>query len=71
MRIVARCSGDVVAARHRTHTWADRLLVFDSDTTFFLAGNSSYTQGAMLRGLVDGVAPDERAASTTLARIRN
>jgi len=46
------------------------VLVKDGDHTVFLAGDSSYTQGAMLRGAVDGVGPDEDAERLTHERIR-
>ena len=46
------------------------VLVEDGDHTVFLAGDSSYTQGAMLRGAVDGVGPDEKAERLTHDRIR-
>jgi N-acyl homoserine lactone hydrolase len=36
----------------------------------FLAGDTSYSEGLMLRGAVDGVGPDERAMRTALERIR-
>ena len=36
----------------------------------FLAGHSSYTQELMLRGVVGGIASEERAARETLERIR-
>jgi N-acyl homoserine lactone hydrolase len=46
------------------------VLVEDGDHTVFLAGDSSYTQDAMLRGAVDGVGSDERAQRLTHERIR-
>jgi N-acyl homoserine lactone hydrolase len=36
----------------------------------FFAGDTSYTQGLMVEGAIDGVAPDERTARETLDRIR-
>jgi len=35
-----------------------------------LAGDSSYNQELMVRGAVDGVAPDEDAARLTIQRIQ-
>jgi glyoxylase-like metal-dependent hydrolase (beta-lactamase superfamily II) len=46
------------------------VLVEDGDHTVFLAGDSSYTQDAMLRGAVDGVGADEAAERLTHERIR-
>jgi glyoxylase-like metal-dependent hydrolase (beta-lactamase superfamily II) len=38
--------------------------------TYFLAGDTSYNQQLMLDGVVDGVAPDARAAKETIRRIQ-
>jgi glyoxylase-like metal-dependent hydrolase (beta-lactamase superfamily II) len=46
------------------------VVVEDGDHAFFLAGDSSYTQDALLRGVVDGVGPDEAAERLTHQRIR-
>jgi glyoxylase-like metal-dependent hydrolase (beta-lactamase superfamily II) len=46
------------------------VVVNDGDHTVFLAGDSSYTQDALLRGVVDGVGPDEIAERRTHERIR-
>ena len=46
------------------------VLVEDGDHTVLLAGDSSYTQDLMLRGVVDGVGHDEQAERTTHERIR-
>lgn len=46
------------------------VVVEDGDHSVFLGGDSSYTQDAMLRGLVDGVGPDEDAQRVTHERIR-
>jgi len=63
--------GAVVAVATPGHT-ADHLsvVVEDGDAAVFIAGDASYTEAAMLAGLVDGVSPDEAAASATLAAIR-
>ncbi len=42
----------------------------DGDHAVFLAADSSYTEGALLRGVVDGVGPDEAAERLTYERIR-
>jgi N-acyl homoserine lactone hydrolase len=63
--------GDVVAVATPGHTAHHiSILVRDGDTTFFLAGDASYTEDLMLAGRVDGVSADERIASATLAAIR-
>lgn len=41
----------------------------DGDETILIAGDSSYTEDTMVRGVVDGVAPDDDEARETLARI--
>ena len=46
------------------------VVVEDGDHTVFIAGDSSYTQDAMLRGAVDGVGADEDAERLTHERIR-
>ncbi|HUK22920.1 MAG TPA: N-acyl homoserine lactonase family protein [Gemmatimonadales bacterium] len=63
--------GDVVAVGTPGHT-ADHLsvLVHDGDTTFFLAGDTSYDERLMLSGKVDGVSGSEEIARATLAAIR-
>jgi glyoxylase-like metal-dependent hydrolase (beta-lactamase superfamily II) len=64
-------AGDVVAVATPGHT-ADHIsiLVQDDDTTFFLAGDTSYNEELMLSGRVDGVSPDEHISSATLDTIR-
>ncbi len=46
------------------------VIVREGDLALFLAGDASYTEGALLAGAIDGIAPDEGAAERTLARIR-
>jgi glyoxylase-like metal-dependent hydrolase (beta-lactamase superfamily II) len=46
------------------------VVVQDGDRAVFLAADSSYTEGALLRGVVDGVGPDEAAEQLTHERIR-
>jgi N-acyl homoserine lactone hydrolase len=41
----------------------------DGDLSFFLAGDTSYTESFMLNQVVDGVSPDVDSASQTLSRI--
>ena len=42
----------------------------DNGLSIFIAGDSSYSDELMLRGAVDGIAPDEQAARLTLERVR-
>jgi N-acyl homoserine lactone hydrolase len=46
------------------------VVVEDGDHAVFLAADSSYTEDALLRGVVDGVGPDEAAERLTHERIR-
>lgn len=46
------------------------MIVEEDGRSVFIAGDSSYTEELMLRGAVDGVAPDDDAARLTLERIR-
>lgn len=63
-------AGDVVALPAAGHTPGQIMVaVLDNDATVLIAGDSSYTEDAMLRGVVDGVAPDDHDARETLARI--
>ena len=68
-RLTAR--GDVIAVATPGHT-PDHIsvVVEDGDTAIFLAGDASYTQQAMLDGIVDGVSPNEADAVATLDAIR-
>jgi N-acyl homoserine lactone hydrolase len=64
-------SGDVSLVPVPGHTPGQIAVVAeDGDHTVFLAGDSSYTQDAMLRGAVDGVGSDEGAERLTHERIR-
>jgi N-acyl homoserine lactone hydrolase len=64
-------AGDVKLAPVPGHSPGQiAVLVEDGDHTVFIAGDSSYTQDAMLRGAVDGVGSDEHAERLTHARIR-
>ena len=64
-------AGDVVAVATPGHT-ADHLsvLVQDGDTTFFLAGDTSYDERLMCAGKVDGVSADDQVSGSTLDVIR-
>ena len=45
------------------------VIVVDGDVSYFLAGDTSYTQNALIEQKVDGVSPDEATALLTLQRI--
>ena len=47
------------------------VLVQDEETTFFLAGDTSYNEQLMLAGKVDGVSADERISGATLHAIKS
>jgi N-acyl homoserine lactone hydrolase len=64
-------AGDVTLVPVPGHTPGQiAVLVEDGGHTVFIAGDSSYTQDAMLRGAVDGVGSDDGAERLTHQRIR-
>ena len=64
-------AGDVVLVPVPGHTPGQiGVLVDEGDHTVFLAGDSSYTEELMLRGVADGVGADDEEERTTHARIR-
>jgi N-acyl homoserine lactone hydrolase len=64
-------AGDVTLVPVPGHTPGQvGVLAEDDEHTVFLAGDSSYTEEAMLRGAVDGVGSDEEAQRLTHERIR-
>jgi glyoxylase-like metal-dependent hydrolase (beta-lactamase superfamily II) len=64
-------AGDVRLVPVPGHTAGQLAVIVEEDgRSVFIAGDSSYTEELMLRGAVDGVAPDESAARLTLERIR-
>ena len=64
-------AGDVVAVQTPGHTPHHLSVVVKGDVSIFLAGDTSYTQAALLAGQVDGVSPDEEQARATLRRVRS
>src|SRR5215207_7713144 len=65
-------AGDVTLVPVPGHTPGQlAVVVEDGDHSVFLGGDSSYTEGAMLRGAVDGVGADESAERITHERIRS
>jgi N-acyl homoserine lactone hydrolase len=64
-------AGDVMLVPVPGHTPGQvAVVVDDGDHAVFLAADSSYTQDALLRDVVDGVGPDEAAEHLTHQRIR-
>jgi len=61
--------GDVLIVPTPGHTPHHVSVVVRGDVSFFLAGDTSYTQPLMLAGKVDGVSPSPRIAHETHARI--
>lgn len=64
-------AGDIVAVPTPGHTPGHlSIIVRTPDVTYFLAGDTSYTEQLMLNGMVDGVASNDDAARDTLRRIQ-
>jgi N-acyl homoserine lactone hydrolase len=64
-------AGDVTIVATHGHTKGHVSVVLEEGLqSVFFAGDTSYTQGLMVEGAIDGVAPDERTARETLDRIR-
>jgi glyoxylase-like metal-dependent hydrolase (beta-lactamase superfamily II) len=64
-------AGDVTIVPLHGHTPGQMgVVVEEGDHAVLLAGDSSYTQDLMLRGIVDGPSPDESAARRTHERVR-
>lgn len=64
-------AGDVVVVPTPGHTKGHVSVVLDEgERSVFFAGDTSYTQGLMVEGAVDGVAPDGDGARETLRRIQ-
>jgi N-acyl homoserine lactone hydrolase len=64
-------AGDVTIVPVPGHTPGQiSVIVEDGDHAVLLAGDSSYTEELMLRGIADGPSPDEAVAQLTHQRIR-
>ena len=64
-------AGDVTIVPLHGHTAGQiGVIVEEGDHAVLLAGDSSYTEDLMLRGIVDGPSPDEAVAMRTHERIR-
>jgi glyoxylase-like metal-dependent hydrolase (beta-lactamase superfamily II) len=61
--------GDVLIVPTPGHTPHHVSVVVCGEPSFFLAGDTSYTQELLLAGKVDGVSPDPRVSRRTIARI--
>lgn len=65
-------AGDVLLVPTPGHTHGHlSVIVQDGPLSYFIAGDTSYTEELMIKQVIDGVAPDESAARMTLSRIRN
>jgi N-acyl homoserine lactone hydrolase len=53
------------------HTPAHVSVLVQGSPSVLLAGDTSYTEGLLLEGKVDGVSPDEEVSRATLSRIRD
>jgi N-acyl homoserine lactone hydrolase len=60
---------DVVIVPTPGHTPDHVSVVVSGSPSFFLAGDTSYNQGLLLAGKVDGVSPDESVSRGTMSRI--
>ena len=61
--------GDVLIVPTPGHTPHHVSVVVGGDVSFFLAGDTSYTQDLLTAGKIDGVSPDPRVARDTNARV--
>jgi glyoxylase-like metal-dependent hydrolase (beta-lactamase superfamily II) len=64
-------AGDIIAVPTPGHTPSHvSAIVRDGAEQIMLAGDTSYLETTMLRGMVDGVSPDDAVAKATLGDIR-
>jgi N-acyl homoserine lactone hydrolase len=63
-------SGEILAIPTPGHTPGHVSVLVDGSPSVLLAGDTSYTQGLLLAGKVDGVSPDEAVTRKTLDDIR-
>jgi N-acyl homoserine lactone hydrolase len=61
--------GDVLIVPTPGHTPDHVSVVVCGSPSFFLAGDTSYTQQLLLEGKVDGVSPDEQVSRSTMGKI--
>ncbi len=62
-------SGDVVIVPTPGHTPDHVSVIVSGDPSFFLAGDTSYTERLLVEGKVDGVSPDVNVSRATMNRI--
>ena len=62
---------EILAIPTPGHTPAHVSVLVQGSPSVLLAGDTSYTQGLLLEGKVDGVSPDEEVSRATLGRIRD
>jgi N-acyl homoserine lactone hydrolase len=62
-------SGDVLIVPTPGHTPNHVSVLVSGSPSFFLAGDTSYTERLLLEGKVDGVSPDIKIARRTLNQI--
>ena len=68
-RLTADGSVRVVATPGHTANHVS-VIVDDGDAAIFLAGDTSYTEAAMVAGKIDGISPNAAVTAQTLANIR-
>lgn len=62
---------DIVLVRTPGHTYGHiSVILHENDHDVFFAGDTSYTEDLLLRGVVDGVSPDDGSALETLDCIK-
>jgi glyoxylase-like metal-dependent hydrolase (beta-lactamase superfamily II) len=61
--------GKVVVVPTPGHTPGHVSVIVDGDPCYFLAGDTTYTQQALIEGQVDGVSPDEAVSLRTMRTI--
>src|SRR5262249_25003216 len=63
--------GSVIAVATPGHTAHHiSVIVEDGDSSIFIAGDTSYTEAAMLSGKIDGISPNAAVTTGTLGAIR-
>jgi N-acyl homoserine lactone hydrolase len=65
-------AGDIVLIPTLGHTHGHlSVIVHDNSLSYFIAGDTSYTEELMVKQVIDGVAPNESDARMTLSQIVN
>ncbi len=63
-------SEEILAIPTPGHTPAHVSVLVQGSPSYFLAGDTSYTQSLMVEGKIDGVSPNEKVSRNTLGMIR-